>query len=1114
MINYVIPPLGRRKLPDELAQLFRIMRITMLLLVVGCMHLSATTLSQTITLYADKQPITKIFETIEKQTGYQVIYSDRFVKSAKLVTIVAERMPLADFLETVLSREALTYQIKEKTVLIRRLAMTHSKRQEITEFVQQRTVTGKVTDESGQPLTGVTVAVKGTSVAVITNEAGRYQVTIPANGNTLVFTTVGFEAVERTIENLLTIDISMNAAMSDLDEVVVVGYGTQKRSDITGAISSVKVSDLEGVPLRSMDQALQGRVSGVFLIQNSGQPGAGSTIRIRGGNSITGSNEPLYVIDGVPVYVSPNDATSLNPLNTISPADIESMEVLKDASATAIYGSRGGNGVVLITTKRGRAGDVRIDLDINSGFQKELRRYDLLDAKQFETLANEASVAEGGALLFDPALNPVTTDWQGVLFRSSAPLQNYQLSASGGNDTNRFLLTLSYFDQQGIIKSSDMERYSLRFNFDRKVNKRITLGNSLTFSRVNTTRVSSGSLFSMLTTAPNLPIRQPDGTYTQFNNQGLPFNNPVALLNDYKNLNKVMRALGNIYGSIDLAEGLTFRTMWGLDASFMKQDSYLPQTVYDGALVGGNASVSTNQNIIWLNENTLNYTYTAGAHRLEALAGYTQQSSRYEQLGASATGFLNDNTGSNNLGLGNPDQATLPSSGTAGWTILSWIARVNYGFDSRYLLTLTGRYDGSSRFGKNNRWGFFPSAAFAWRAIEEQFIRNLDVFSDLKLRVSHGITGNQDGIGNYPALDLWGGANYVFNDQIAQGITPDQISNQNLRWESTAQTDVGLEMGFFDNRLTLAADVYYKKTYDLLLDVTVPATSGFTSGVKNIGSLENKGLEFSLNAVPINKAFSWNTGFNISFNRNKVLDLGLEEEIIPAGVSTTVLRVDEPLGNFLGYRTRGVFQTIEEVADGAQPSARPGDIRFVDVDGNGVMNALDRQVMGNAQPSFYGGFNNSFSYKGIDFSFFLQFVYGNQLYNQNLVSLENLRGIVNQRSTVLDRWTPDNRNTIIPRASSTRATDDAHDRYVEDGSYLRLKNVQLAYAIPLHHTGFGKTIRILRVYVNTQNLLTFTNYTGMDPETNRYASNNVRQGYDSGAYPTVRTITFGLNASF
>lgn len=981
-------------------------------------------------------------------------------------------------------------------------------------YAQTVGISGKVISKAdNMPLPGVTVVVKNTSIGTTTDFDGEFFLEFNTEKPVLVFSYLGYKTIEVSLDAQAIIDISMEPDVSQLDEIVLIGYGSQKRKDLTGSVTSIKGEQLENLPLRSVDQALQGRSAGVFSVQSSGAPGAASSIRIRGGNSINGSNEPLYVVDGVPISSgSSTSAASLNPLNTINPNDIASIDILKDASATSIYGSRGGNGVILITTKRGKSGKGTISLSSYYGFQKEIKRYDLLNAKQYEELANEASLAEGGGLIYDPSLNPISTDWQDQMLNNIAPIRNFNVSASGGNNGTNYLMSFDYFNQEGIIKSSDLERYSLRINIDSQINDLIKVGGSLTGSYVETNRANSGALSSMLTTAPNLPVRQSDETYTQFNNLGIGFNNPVGLLYDYTNLNKSFRTLGNVYASANLLEGLTIKTSWGIDASYQKNDTYIPQTLYSGSLVGGDASVFNSMNLTWLNENTINYKKTFKKHTLDVLFGFTQQSSRFESTGVSATGFLNDVTTTYALGLGNPEAAELPSSQSANWAIHSYIGRINYGFNDRYLLTLTTRADGSSRFGSNNRFGFFPSAAFAWKAIEENFVKDLNIFSNLKFRASYGVTGNQDGIGNNPSLDLWGGTRYVIGNQVVNGITPTQVPNRDLKWETTDQFDVGLEIGFLDNRLSFIADAYYKKTDDLLLNVVIPNTSGFESGLKNIGSIENKGIEFAIDAAIFDKEFKWDFNFNITFNRNEIIDLGGEDEIIPAGTNT-ILKVNESLGTFYGFVSDGLFQNPEEIIDSAQPTARPGDIRFVDFDENGIINEDDQQIIGNAQPEFYGGINNTFSYKGFELSVLFQYVYGNDLYNLNVVTLENLTGLQNQRTTVLDRWTPDNTNTIIPRATNTKPTNRPFDRYVEDGSYLRMKNIQLAYNLPQSVTS-ELGIQNLRIYANAQNLFTVTDYSGLDPEVSRYGSDNIRQGFDSGSYPNSKVFTLGLNVTF
>lgn len=1091
-----------RLLPGRKIRL--IMKLTYFLLLACFCQVHASSYAQKVTLHEKNASLEKLIRNIERQSGYVFFLDYTLLDPAKKVNVDITEGTLQEAIDLCFRPFSLTYNIVGKTIVVKQ------KVQEAADPAIE--VRGKVTDAEGKPLPGVSVSVPGTRQGTVTNDDGDFVLSVQPTA-TLHFSMLGYKAADVAVNGRKTFTVVLTLQNTAVNELVVVGYGTQRRGDVTGAIASVNTKTLEGTPIRSVDQALQGRVAGVTFVQNSGMPGAGSSIRVRGGNSINGSNEPLYVIDGVPVFADQgSDGTSLNPLNSISPTDIASIEILKDASATAIYGSRGGNGVVLITTHRGRRGDSRITFDSYYGTQQILKKYSLLNAAQFEQLANEASLAENGPVLYDLSKTPATTDWQDAIFRT-APMQSYSLSFSGGDPKTRFLVTANYFDQQGIARGSDLKRYSLRANLDKEIRNNIKLGSSLTISNVRTNRVNSASLFTMATTAPNLPIRQPDGSFTELNNQGAPFDNPVALIEHYENFNNVYRTLGNVYASIDIIKGLTFKTLWGADVNFARNDIYLPQAVYSGSQLGGNATVSTNQTFTWLNENTLNYTMDLDKHQLNLLGGFTQQSSSYQSLGAEAQGFLNDNLGTN--ALGNAASVQPSSSSIARWALLSFLGRANYSFKNKYLLTLTGRYDGSSRFGKNNRFGFFPSVAVGWKLDQEPFIDNLHVFSNLKLRVSHGLTGNQDGIGNYPSLDLMGKANYSIGGVNVIGLMPSQVGNPDLRWESTAQTDIGLELGFFDNRLNFITDVYYKKTRDLLLYVKIPTTSGFSTSLQNRGQVENKGIELTVNAVPLEKGLHWETGFNISFNRNKVVDLaGADRLFAGQGPNqSTIVQVGQPLGTFFGFASDGIFNTKEEIDASAQKTAKPGDIRFKDMNGDKKINDDDRVLLGNAQPKFSFGFSNTFSLKGFDLMVLLQGVYGNKLYNLNTSTLENLTGLQNQSTTTLDRWTPDNTNTNIPRATTVKPTARSWDRLVEDGSYLRGKTVQLGYNLP-QAALLRMKLAALKVYVNVQNLFTITDYSGLDPEVSRYGSDNVSPGFDSGAYPNARTFSFGVNASF
>lgn len=1062
--------------------------------------------AQKISLTEENVPLRVTLDKIREQSGYSIFYDATLLKQARNVTINVRDVPLEEALKACFQNQPFTYQIRQKTIVVT------PRPTEKAPAPQAVRITGTVRNEQNELLAGVTVKVKGIQLGTTTDANGKFAIGVPDQNVVLQFSYTGFKPLEKSAAET-EMDVVLAPQPSSLDQVVVVGYGTQKRADLTGSVSSVDTKSLEGTPLRSVDQALQGRVAGVQFTQHSGMPGAGSAMRIRGGNSVYGSNEPLYVIDGIPVFADQGDngSSGLNPLNAINPSDIASIDVLKDASATAIYGSRGGNGVILITTKRGRKGAAKVSLDSYYGVQSIVKKYKLLNAAEYEAFANEALVNEGGLPAYDLTKTPPTTDWQSLIFRK-APIQNHQVSVSGGDEKTRFFLSANYFGQNGIAKSSDFTRYSLRANLDRDLGTRFKIGNSLTISNVRTNQVSASSLFNMATLQPDLPVYGPDGSYTSANKQGINFDNPIALLNGYKNYTNIYRTLGNVYASVELLKGLTLKTLWGADIIFNRNDIYMPQSVYSGSQVGGEAKINTNQTFGWLNENTVNYHFQINEHRFDVLGGFTQQSTSYQSLDAGAQAFLNDNLGTDALGTG--AVIITPGSGKTAWSLLSFIGRINYNYKGKYMVTFTSRADGSSRFGSNNRYGFFPSAAVAWRMRDEPFIQDLNLFSELKLRVSHGITGNQDGIGNFPGLDLLGTANYTVGGVKVIGLAPSQVGNPDLKWESTAQTDVGLELGFFDNRLLFNIDAYYKKTSDLLLYVKVPATSGFGTALQNRGKTENKGLEFTVTGVPFDKELRWETSVNISFNRNKVLDLAGVNRLFTGVTDNAVLEVGQPLGSYFGYRTDGLFQTQEEIAVSPTPTAKPGDIRYVDVNKDGKINDDDREILGNAQPRFFGGFTNTFSYKNFSLLVFIQGAYGNKLYNSNKITLENLYGLQNQTRNVLNRWTPTNTDTDIPRASSIKPNNRSLDRYVEDGSYLRFKNVQLSYMLPpalLDRISKGMS---LRVYVNAQNLFTITNYSGLDPEVSRYGSNNITPGFDSGPYPNARTYTFGINVGF
>ncbi|GAB3915605.1 SusC/RagA family TonB-linked outer membrane protein [Larkinella terrae] len=982
---------------------------------------------------------------------------------------------------------------------------------------QTAPVSGKVTGTGGDAIPGANVVVKGTTTGTSTDAQGRFSLNAPSDG-TLVISSLGFASLEVNIGGRSQLTVTLAEDQKALEEVVVVGYGTQRKSDVTGSLSSVTSKDIKAVPVTGVGQALQGRAAGVQVTQASNAPGGGVTIRIRGGNSINAGNEPLYVIDGFPVY---NESGA-----NLNPNDIESMEILKDASATAIYGSRGANGVVLITTKRGKSGQNRIEFETYYGIQQVRKKLPMLNATEYATLVNEANTNVGRAPVFTNeqiAGFGAGTNWQDEIFRK-APIQNYQLTASGGSDKTRYAVSANYLNQQGIIINSKYDRASFRFNFDHKINDRFNIGTSLNVIRSRNNAVptdadggSSGTVvYSALNFSPTQPVYNPDGTLVVFNTPGrIQIGSPVAQALGTYNLTVGTRMIGSVFADYKIIPGLTFRTSFGADVNYSKRSLYLSRNTATGTQLSGQASIINNQSSTWLNENTLTYNKTFGnVHNLTLLAGYTMQGNRYESVEARSQGFANDILTYENLG--SASTALVPASSASNWQLNSYIGRANYDYSGKYLLTATVRADGSSRFGASNKWAVFPSASVAWRLSEEDFLKGNRVVNDLKLRVSYGLSGNQE-ITQYQSLATLGTQNANFNNTVVIGIGPSRVANPDLRWETTAQADVGIDVGLLSNRITLTADYYNKKTTDLLLSVPLPYVSGYASALQNLGSIRNQGFELGINSTNVNGAFKWTTAFNIAANRNKVLNLGDQTEFASGDASghlqlpnSGLVRVGEQIGLFYGYQSSGIFQTQAEVDGSAQKTAKPGDRRYVDQNGDGAINASDRVILGYAQPKFFGGLTNTFSYKGVELSIFMQGTSGNSIFNINRFEQESLTGVSNQSAETLNRWTPTNPSNTIPRANAVGNAYVLSSRQIEDGSYLRVKNINLSYTLPSALVSKAKLYNV-KVYVSAQNWITFTNYSGFDPEVNRFGQSTLSQGSDYGSYPGNKMILAGLN---
>jgi len=1001
----------------------------------------------------------------------------------------------------------------------------------------ERVISGVITEESGDPLPGATIMVKGTNIGTVTDLEGVYKITIPdeIENPILEFSFIGFSPREVPVGAQTEINVALSDNFASLNEVVVIGYGAVKKSNLTGAVSSVKASDIQQTPITSIDQGLVGRASGVMVTQTSGMPGAVASIRIRGSSSLQGGNEPLYVIDGFPIYSGSGFGETggnaqMSGLATINPADIASIEILKDASATAIYGARAANGVVLITTKSGQEGRDQITFDAYYGVQKVVQKIDVMNALDYATLVNEAYTNDGlnpvysSDKMAELQANPKGTDWQEEVFRT-APIQNYQLSFSGGDKKTNYAVSGNYFNQEGVIINSGFKRYSARLNITRNISNRFKLGTNFNVSKTQSNAVptDAGGQGGVVTGAmkfnPVLPVytNKDLGVYTQVNSPGIIYPNPVGSALEQVRESAMLRVLGNIYGEWEFIPDLKGKVSFGTDLVNTKFDTFIPSNIFESNGVAS-ATVNGGYTTNWLNENTLSWNKEiAGIHSISLLGGITFQKNFYESLRASSQDFVNNSLEENSLGSG--AIYNQPASSKTEWSLVSYLGRVNYNFNEKYLLSLNGRIDGSSRFGENNKYAFFPSGALAWRAIEEDFVQNMNAFSNLKARVSYGVTGNQE-IGLYSSLPTLTNTTYTLGRSLVTGFYPNSIPNPDLRWEKTSQFDFGLDFGFFDERLRFTTDYYFKKTIDLIYDVAVPFVSGFGSSLQNIGSVQNQGLELMIGADILTQTdLKWTSSFNISLNKNKVIELGGEnykdvgdgDGHLKTG-SVHRLIIGQPIGLFYGYVSDGIIQNEEELAAGpVGPTNWVGGRKYVDISGpngvpDGVVNATyDRAIIGDPNPDFFGGFINTISYRGFELNAFTQFSVGLDIFNYNAMELELPSGGQNVYSSLVDRWTPTNASEIYPKATTNRSAVFS-DIFMEDGSYLKIKTLTLGYTFPQSQT---KVLSGLKLYVTGQNLFTFTNYTGYDPEVSYRGATNLQLGEDFGGYPQSRTFMVG-----
>jgi TonB-linked SusC/RagA family outer membrane protein len=1022
-------------------------------------------------------------------------------------------------------------------------------------FAQNITIKGVITAaDDNQPLPGANVVVKGRPIGASANFDGEYSLDIPSEDLILVFSYQGFRSEEIPVGSQHTINVALKTDVNELDEVVIIGYGSSTKKDLTGSIATIKSKDLEAVRSTTADDYVQGRVSGLLLTQTSGQPGGSTSVRIRGSSSINASNEPLYVIDGFPVDNNSDNLSagvaegpSINALSTLSANDIASIDVLKDASATAIYGSRGANGVIIITTKRGLNGEAQINYDTYVGVSEVIKKLDVLNASQFAFYVNESRYNGSGDPRFytDPDSFGAGTDWQDEILRT-AITKSHDISVKGGNQSIKYAVSGSYLDQEGVVIETDFKRYNFRVNLDFKANEKLAIENSLSLNRTNfnTARtetaggleVASSAITGAYRFSPLLPVFDPEGNFTKgdfiVQNDGtfvnevsniqeqIPnFASPVAYQRLTESEGKATRVLDNLAIMWDFAKNLQLKTTLGVDFNINEQYLFRTEEIDFGNSAAAFANQGKTTVTSFLAESTLSYTNTfKEKHRVNALVGASWQDFAIESLFGNALGFPTENFGFNNLGLGlNPGV----NSNIIESRLISYFGRVNYILDNKYIFTATSRVDGSSKFGDGNKFGFFPSGAFAWNVSEEDFLQDSGIY--LKLRLGYGIIGNES-IAPYSAQSTFKPTYHSFNDNEVVGQLPSTPANSDLKWERTEQYNIGLDLGFFNDRLGLTVDGYQKNTDDLLLNLQVPSQTGYIQSVVNAGSVRNEGVELGINAQLFKGGFNWDINLTGAYNRNKILNLaGLDN--IPTGfgilgITNWQLLVEGgEIGAFYGYVSDGIIQLDDDPANTplfATDTFTPGERKYKDLNGDGIIDAdNDRTFIGNPIPEYTFGFNNTITWKNWDLNIFMQGVYGNEIANFNRVNLENLDG---QGNVLLEafsnRWTPSNPSNTYTRAANGPRNIVFSDHYVEEGSYLRLKSATLGYSIPAKFLSKMK-INKVRLYLTGKNLFTITDYSGVDPEVSFGGqNNNLSAGADFGGYPTSRTYLLGLNVNF
>lgn len=1121
------------------------MKLTAMLLFLVFLHAGAHTLAQKVTLTENNASLRKVFKVIEKQTGYSFFYNNRILQTAKKLDIHVKNASLQEALELCFQDQPLTYTIEDNVVVVSVKKEGPVK----TSAVAPRpiNITGRIIDAEGNPLQGVSVQVKGRSKGTVTNAEGNFVLNGVEEDAVLQVSYVGYTTQLIPVKNKATFNLTLQKE-NRLEEMVVVSYGTQKRREIVGAVAELKASDLKDQPAGTFAEKLQGKLPGVQLGQTTGRPGQGMDFRIRGAASITAGNSPLIVIDGFPVSGNTDN------INNINPDEIESFTVLKDAAATSLYGSRASNGVIMITTKKGKSGAMKVNFNAYVGLASSMKNLkpEVMNATELATYMKgfyeDKIVYEGytggiPAEYQNPEQYGEGTDWYQLLLRD-APVQNYSLTLSGGNEKSNVSMIAGYFNQDGILKNTGYKRFSLRINAEFNINKFIKVGASLAPSLQLEHNNRQGDNFdldgqrkviaSTLMMPPMASPYNPDGSLTLGYTGG--FSNLFTWANPLRQIMEVNddvtrgRLLASLYAEFKFLQNFTFKSAVYGDIANMTRKKFIPSTSFggfnnvpiDNAPPGNKSAYGeayTKNNYSWINENLLTWQKELGSdHSLKVLAGFTAQR---------ANDYITQTIGrdypDNKIPYISAAARVTSTSTSQAWSLLSYLGSVDYVFKGRYLLRGAVRRDGSSRFGFDNRYGTFPSVGIGWIVTDEAFMKNIPVLSYLKLRASYGTTGNNE-IGNYTSIPLIGTANYVFGSNLAAGMAQTSLGNSLLSWEKQKQLDLGADISLFDNRLSITYDYYRKITDGLLYNVNVARSSGFGSMQTNIGTIKSWGHEFAISSKNLTGKFEWSTGVTLSFDRNRVTQLGINGAPIAATPSVTLTEftdwrtaVGQPLGQFYGYIFDGVYMNQAELDKGPKHStSKVGTVRMKDLNGDGIIDAAkDRTWIGNPNPDFIFGITNNFRYQNFDLAIVVSGTYGNELKNSMEESLYNMDGVFNGPKELLQRWrseaNPGNGRIQRTLAGSTVLSRSDNSLFIHDATHLTINNITLGYTFK--RSGYFRAFRNFRVYAGVQNAYIFTSYPG-NPETSYNGLNGIAQGEDIGAYPVARTYTFGINVAF